>query len=98
MSADRAAVALVVGPASCRVVYSDPGAENPSVVAALRPLLGEIRRALAPPLPPRHTWPDEWVEIFDERVAICVEAGVSEAEALAIADAELRVHAWRAPN
>lgn len=94
MSADSSCAVVVRG-GSVSVVYSDPLREPPEVAARLRPIVGDLLRALAPALPPRDQWPDEWCEIHDERVAICLEAGVPEAEALATADAELRVHAWR---
>jgi hypothetical protein len=92
MSAD-VRIDVLKGRVSIR--YADGVRPPAGVASALRELVPALQRAVAPALPPRSTWPAEWCEIYDERVAICLADGTcTEAEAEAIADTELRVWAW----
>lgn len=65
------------------------------VKRALSPLRPELLRALAPGLPPVDAWPPSWRELFEERASIAAEGGASDAEALDVAEADLRVAVWR---
>lgn len=72
------------------------GWRDPADVArALSPLRPELLRALAPGLPPVDAWPPSWRELFEERASIAAEGGASDAEALDVAEADLRVAVWR---
>ena len=98
MSADRIDVRIDVVEGRVYIGNRKGFVLPPGAHDAIAALAGDIRRAVAPPLPPRDAWPDEWREIYDERLAICLEAGGAPADAEAVADAELRVWAWTHPR
>ncbi len=72
------------------------GWRDPADIARdLAPLRPELLRALAPGLPAVDAWPPSWRELFEERASIAAEGGASDAEALDVAEADLRVAVWR---
>lgn len=90
MSAD---VALIFVAGHIRVVYAE-GHEAPAgVQAAINALCPELLYALAPALPPRDQWPAGWIELYEERAAICADGGAPDPEA--VAEAALRLAVWR---
>lgn len=64
------------------------GAEREALRRAFDVVRPALARAAAPPLPPRGTWPDTWREAHAERVAIALEGGAHDPEA--VADSDLR--------
>lgn len=59
-----------------------------AAIDVIRPTLARMGSV---PLPPRETWPDSWREAWAERIAIVCEGRLIDADAEAIADADLRV-------
>lgn len=90
MSAD---VALLFAGGHIRVVYAEGHNPPEGVQAAINALCPELLYALAPALPPRDQWPSDWIELYEERAAICADGGVAEPEA--VAEAALRLFVWR---
>lgn len=88
---DLAPVRAAILRATLRIVVTRGRVSVPDVDT----IAPDLARALAPALPPVDVWPSGWRELFEERASIAAESGATDAEALATAEAELRVAVWR---
>lgn len=92
MSAD-VTVALVFVNGRVTARYAEGCTSPAGMIEAVNALCPELLYALAPALPPRDQWPPDWIELYEERAAICADGGAPDPEA--IADAALRLAVWR---
>ena len=92
MSAD-VTVALVFTNGRVTARYGEGCTPPAGMIEAVNGLCPELLYALAPALPPRDQWPLDWIELYEERAAICADGGAPDPEA--IADAALRLAVWR---